>query len=482
MKKNWLALLLAVVMLIGLLTVTAFADEGGEITEEEPQVDLLADDSDDSEITVKSEEHTHVWGSWASNGDGTHSRACECGEKDTANCADVHTDSDRKCDACGTELEKLSSWLGIVDTSDPIYKCYTKGEKISVKVLLQENESGAPIAGKSIYCGGKSVATTGSDGYATFEYTVVGTKAAEEISVEFKGDTDFDGDSHSLEIYVGIPVTKIAVTVTAPKVGGKPATTATVVATPTGAKVTPTMLGWEEAATLEEDPVEMTTSTFQAGMFYAAGVLVELQNPIADLSPKDTGSAVAATDAPGYFFTEATVVTVNGKTVTSDYYGLYEDDSMIAIAEFELPYTVTSGAGSKWAKTSTGTLSFTCDGAKAKFSGIKVDGKLIASSNYTVSGTTSTTVTLTNAYLKTLTNATHKITFVYKIAESSDPAPKATADVEPGTKESNTVNFAVTATANTGDDSMTGMWIAMAGTSACALAAVTVLGKKRREQ
>ena len=69
-------------------------------------------------------------------------------------------------------------------------------------------------------------------------------------------------------------------------------------------------------------------------------------------------------------------------------------------------------------KASGSDVTITCNGDFAKFTGIKVDGSVVDSSNYTaVSG--STVLTLKSSYLGTLTDGSHTITFVYTDGEAN---------------------------------------------------------------
>ena len=69
-------------------------------------------------------------------------------------------------------------------------------------------------------------------------------------------------------------------------------------------------------------------------------------------------------------------------------------------------------------KASGSDVTITCNGDFAKFTGIKVDGSVVDSSNYTaVSG--STVLTLKASYLGTLTDGSHTITFVYTDGEAN---------------------------------------------------------------
>ena len=74
-------------------------------------------------------------------------------------------------------------------------------------------------------------------------------------------------------------------------------------------------------------------------------------------------------------------------------------------------------------------VTITCNGDFAKFTGIKVDGSVVDSSNYTaVSG--STVLTLKASYLGTLTDGSHTITFVYTDGEANANLTVRTAGSE----------------------------------------------------
>ena len=80
-------------------------------------------------------------------------------------------------------------------------------------------------------------------------------------------------------------------------------------------------------------------------------------------------------------------------------------------------------------KASGSDVTITCNGDFAKFTGIKVDGSVVDSSNYTaVSG--STVLTLKASYLGTLTDGSHTITFVYTDGEANANLTVRTAGSE----------------------------------------------------
>ena len=96
-------------------------------------------------------------------------------------------------------------------------------------------------------------------------------------------------------------------------------------------------------------------------------------------------------------------------------------------------YTITSGAGGTWTKGSGGTYSFIGSGPLSEFAGIKVDGTTVGASNYSAT-TSPTIITLSNAYLESLSVGTHSVTVVW-------------------TGGTATANFTVAAAGTTGKDS-----------------------------
>ena len=79
---------------------------------------------------------------------------------------------------------------------------------------------------------------------------------------------------------------------------------------------------------------------------------------------------------------------------------------------------IIAGDNQIYDKASGSDVTITCNGDFAKFTGIKVDGSVVDSSNYTaVSG--STVLTLKASYLGTLTDGSHTITFVYTDGEAN---------------------------------------------------------------
>lgn len=93
-------------------------------------------------------------------------------------------------------------------------------------------------------------------------------------------------------------------------------------------------------------------------------------------------------------------------------------ETLIIDNNFDPEYQITDGANAQWKTDSKGNLTIKADGDFSKFTGIKVDGKLIEASNY-VAKEGSTIVELKADYLKTLKSGKHEITIVYTDGEVS---------------------------------------------------------------
>ena len=137
----------------------------------------------------------------------------------------------------------------------------------------------------------------------------------------------------------------------------------------------------------------------------------------------------------GYCFTTDTKLKINGKYYgydITDYDPLLQypnggyatmwvdtDLTITPQASGTTPeYKITKGANSSWTQNSDGTLKFVANGDFSKFTGVKVDGTLVAADKYiAVSG--STVITLKKDYLITLSVGKHTLTIVYNDGECS---------------------------------------------------------------
>ena len=137
----------------------------------------------------------------------------------------------------------------------------------------------------------------------------------------------------------------------------------------------------------------------------------------------------------GYCFTSDTKLKINGKYYDYDitdydpllqypnggYATMWVDTNltMTPQASGTTPeYKITEGANSSWKQNSDDTLKFVVNGDFSKFTGVKLDGTLVAADKYTaVSG--STVITLKKDYLSTLSVGKHTLTIVYNDGECS---------------------------------------------------------------
>ncbi len=137
----------------------------------------------------------------------------------------------------------------------------------------------------------------------------------------------------------------------------------------------------------------------------------------------------------GYCFTTDTKLKINGKYYgydITDYDPLLQypnggyatmwvdtDLTITPQASGTTPeYKITKGVNSSWTQNSDGTLKFVANGDFSKFTGVKVDGTLVAADKYiAVSG--STVITLKKDYLITLSVGKHTLTIVYNDGECS---------------------------------------------------------------
>ena len=81
-------------------------------------------------------------------------------------------------------------------------------------------------------------------------------------------------------------------------------------------------------------------------------------------------------------------------------------------------YKITKGDKASWYRESTKALSFTVNGKRADFTGIKVDGKELKEEDF-VLGTGNTTVTLKRTFLKTLKDGSHTVTILFADGEAN---------------------------------------------------------------
>ena len=156
-------------------------------------------------------------------------------------------------------------------------------------------------------------------------------------------------------------------------------------------------------------------------------------------------------------------------------------------------YKITEGADGTWKQDSDGTLKFVANGDFSKFTGVKVDGTLVAADQYTaISG--STIITLKKSYLDTLAIGKHTLTVVYKDGECStefeilidaSSTNNNGSEGEKNTVVKNPVTKPIikTDTANvpeTGDNSNLVLWVVILFISGAVIVGTTVENKKKK--
>ena len=140
-------------------------------------------------------------------------------------------------------------------------------------------------------------------------------------------------------------------------------------------------------------------------------------------------------------------------------------------------YSIIEGVNSSWTKNTDGTLTFRANGDFSKFTGVKIDGTLIDTRNYTAASG-STVITLKADYLKTLSVGTHKLTVVYTDGEcSTNFEVKKAASEQAKPAEGNKTN---TTSPKTGDNSNLLLWMVLLFVSSFGILGTTVYGKKKR--
>lgn len=156
-------------------------------------------------------------------------------------------------------------------------------------------------------------------------------------------------------------------------------------------------------------------------------------------------------------------------------------------------YKIIEGVDGTWKQDSDGTLKFVANGDFSKFTGVKVDGTLVAADQYTaISG--STIITLKKSYLDTLAIGKHTLTVVYNDGECStefeilidaSSTNNNGSEGEKNTVVKNPVTKPVikTDTANvpeTGDNSNLVLWVVILFISGAVIVGTTVENKKKK--
>ena len=233
---------------------------------------------------------------------------------------------------------------------------------------------------------------------------------------------------------------------------------------------------------------ENKITAFEAGKTYHYGVYVKAVGYV-------------ESENTTYVFGPDTKLKINGEFVN---YKRYEGDTsdgtdgtmwvltdlaMTPQASGTTPdYRIIEGANGSWTQNSDGTLKFVANGDFSKFTGVKVDSKLIDAGKYTaVSG--SAVITLKKDYLGTLSVGKHTLTVVYSDGECSTEfeikAAQSGGETTPGKPdEGNTTqdkpNQDDPKSPQTGDNGNLMLWIALLFVSGGILTGVTAFGKRKK--
>lgn len=124
-----------------------------------------------------------------------------------------------------------------------------------------------------------------------------------------------------------------------------------------------------------------------------------------------------------------------------------------ATVDLKQIYNITIGS---WTKGSGKNLSVSVNAPADELQAVLIDGKALSSGNYTVSGTTGSTITLKNSYLKNLSAGTHSIEVQYEDGDGEETFQIKNETMTP----------------NTGDFFNLSLWI---GIMALCLAGITIL-------
>ena len=183
-----------------------------------------------------------------------------------------------------------------------------------------------------------------------------------------------------------------------------------------------------------------------------------------------------------------TATTVSFPVTLDISYGTAEASLLIEYKEAQEPVQppiIIAGANGSWQKSGTDGLSFTSNAAFADFLKVQVDGKDVAASNYAVKEG-STIVTLTAAYLDTLSAGKHTLSIVSAngtatteftitaVQGGDDSQTGGTTPQEPGKNEG-----AVTSP-QTGDSSNVVLGVSLLFASGVGLFGAAVYSRKRK--
>ena len=392
------------------------------------------------------------------------------------------------------------AWVAVddMDKYEIAYECWQEFENNKpVAAWYSDNGSHGSLPTITTFESGKtyvySLMLKPKDGYSFSSETVI-TVNGQKVAAPFVGGSMYIPAIKTITIRTVsvIDVVEINGATVSFKDGDKPVFTGNV---PDGVNYVLRAAWWELNSTtglISTEPdfgsgiYENKITTFEAGKTYHYGVYVVTYGDVGNVR---------------YVFGPDTKLKINGEFVN---YKRYENDTsdgsdgtmwvltdlaMTPQASGTTPeYKITEGANGTWTQNSDGTLKFVANGDFSKFTGVKVDGTLIAADKYTAASG-STIITLKKDYLSTLSAGKHTLTVVYNDGECSAEfeikASQSGGETTPGKPdEGNTTpdkpNQGNTESPQTGDNSNLMLWFALLFISGGAVIGATVVSKKKK--
>ncbi len=375
------------------------------------------------------------------------------------------------------DAPQATAWISESDTDkyEVAYECWQQFENNNpVAAWYSDNGSHGALPTITEFESGKSyvysIMLMPKNGYSFSDKTVI-TVNGEKVSAPFVGGSMYIPAVKTITMptLTAIDVVEINGVTVSFKNGDQPVFTGKV---PDGANYAYRCEWWE----LDSKTGAMSTdfgnfyenriTTFEAGKTYHYGVYVTTYGDVGNIR---------------YIFTPDTKLKINGEFVN---YKRYEGDtsdgsdgSMWVITDLAMTpqssdatpeYKFTEGANSSWTQNSDGTLKFVANGDFAKFTGIKIDGTLVAADKYTAASG-STIITLKKDYLDTLSFGKHTLTVVYNDGECSTDF-----EIKAAPSKGNTES------PKTGDNSSLMLWIALLFVSGGTVIGTTVASRKKK--
>lgn len=151
------------------------------------------------------------------------------------------------------------------------------------------------------------------------------------------------------------------------------------------------------------------------------------------------------------------------------------EEPMTVEAQYKtISYKITSGNNQTYTKDSGATLIIDCEGPYAYFKELLVDGKIVSPTGYSVrSNGTATRVILSNPFLQSLTNTTHRFMFVYEDGSGEPPIYAYSSQGQFTVRAANSVP-------STGDHFNSYFYLALLALSGTGLALLAINRKKQR--